>query len=291
MFERYSEKARRVMFFARYEASQYGSAHIETEHLLLGVLREDPRLLNWEPGVRREIEAEMKIRERVSTSVEVPLSQECIHVLNYAAEEAAKMGNRRVEPAHLLLAILREEKCLAARFLSKHAVTFDVLREKITARMPPETETGTEGASPAFVVQQPHALSQARLGTALDDFVATWQARDPKKLASFFATHGQFWDIRGELWLGPAQAEKGLAIHFASAEEMELEPDIRDVTFVTAEAAVATLVWKTEAEAKKRSVAAPRMVLVLRDARPGWLIVSAHLSLLQPNGSSEKRKH
>ena len=42
MFERYTEKARRSIFFARYEASQFGSPSIETEHLLLGLLREDP---------------------------------------------------------------------------------------------------------------------------------------------------------------------------------------------------------------------------------------------------------
>ena len=44
MFERYTEKSRRVIFFARYEASQYGSPYIETEHLLLGLLRESPDL-------------------------------------------------------------------------------------------------------------------------------------------------------------------------------------------------------------------------------------------------------
>ena len=41
MFERYTEKCRRVIFFARYEASQFGSPYIETEHILLGLLRED----------------------------------------------------------------------------------------------------------------------------------------------------------------------------------------------------------------------------------------------------------
>jgi ATP-dependent Clp protease ATP-binding subunit ClpC len=41
MFERYTPKARRAIFFARYEASQYGSPYIESEHLLLGVMRED----------------------------------------------------------------------------------------------------------------------------------------------------------------------------------------------------------------------------------------------------------
>ena len=45
MFERYTEKARRVIFFARYEASQFGSPCIETEHLLLGLLREDKALV------------------------------------------------------------------------------------------------------------------------------------------------------------------------------------------------------------------------------------------------------
>ena len=44
MFEKYTEKARRVIFFARYEASQFGQPYIETEHLLLGILREDKAL-------------------------------------------------------------------------------------------------------------------------------------------------------------------------------------------------------------------------------------------------------
>ena len=44
MFERYTEKARRVIFFARYEASQFGAQAIEAEHILLGLLREDKQL-------------------------------------------------------------------------------------------------------------------------------------------------------------------------------------------------------------------------------------------------------
>jgi Clp amino terminal domain, pathogenicity island component len=49
MFERYSEKARRVIFFSRYEASQFGSPKIDTEHLLLGLIREDKALYRWLP--------------------------------------------------------------------------------------------------------------------------------------------------------------------------------------------------------------------------------------------------
>ncbi len=64
MFERYTEKARRVIFFARYEASQFGSPYIETEHLLLGLLREDKGLTNRfmrshsaVESIRRQIES------------------------------------------------------------------------------------------------------------------------------------------------------------------------------------------------------------------------------------------
>src|SRR2546430_9271180 len=79
MFERYTERARRVLFFARYEASQLGSISIETEHLLLGLIREGKGLtsrifarshLSLE-NIRKEIEGRTVFREKVSTSVEI----------------------------------------------------------------------------------------------------------------------------------------------------------------------------------------------------------------------------
>ena len=98
MFERYTEKARRVIFFARYEASQFGSPYIETEHLLLGLLREDKALTNRflrshasVESIRKQIEGHTTIREKVSTSVDLPLSNECKRVLAYAAEEAERL--------------------------------------------------------------------------------------------------------------------------------------------------------------------------------------------------------
>src|SRR6266849_1488582 len=118
MFERYTEKARRVIFFARYEASQYGSAYIATEHLLLGLLREDRalaiRFLGPGPtsvgeSIRSEIEGQTTQRERISTSVEMPLSDECKKVLNFAAEEADRLRNRHVGTEHLLVGLLRVE--------------------------------------------------------------------------------------------------------------------------------------------------------------------------------------
>lgn len=93
MFELYTEKARRSIFFTRYEASQFGSPDIETEHLLLGLLRENRELVRLLPpgsaeSIRKQIEAHTVIRQKVSTSVDLPLSDECKRVLAYGAEEA-----------------------------------------------------------------------------------------------------------------------------------------------------------------------------------------------------------
>ena len=124
MFERYTERARRVIFFARYEAAQFGSTIIESEHLLLGLIREDHNLIDRFirnhsaiESIRIEIEGRTTFREKVSTSIDLPLSNECIRILAYAAEETERLKHRHIGTEHLLLGILREEKCLAAEIL------------------------------------------------------------------------------------------------------------------------------------------------------------------------------
>ena len=133
MFERYTEKARRVIFFARYEASQFGSPYIETEHLLLGLLREDKALTNRflrshasVESIRKQIEGHTTIREKVSTSVDLPLSNECKRVLAFAAEEAERLSHKHIGTEHLLLGLLREEKCFAAEILHERGLRLPV---------------------------------------------------------------------------------------------------------------------------------------------------------------------
>lgn len=139
MFERYTEKARRVVFFARYEASQFGSPYIEPEHLLLGLLREDkalPTRLFRSFGsvgkIRQQIEAHTFIREKVSTSVDLPLSNECKRVLAYAAEEAERLSHRHIGSEHLLLGLLRETNSFAAQLLNSEGVFLDRAREFVS---------------------------------------------------------------------------------------------------------------------------------------------------------------
>ena len=139
MFERYTEKARRTIFFGRYEASQFGSPFIETEHLLLGLLREDKALANRflhshaaVESIRKQIEERTAPGEKVSTSVDLPLSHECKRVLAYGAQEAERLNQERIGTEHLLLGLLREEKCFAARLLHEQGLTKKVDRSPKT---------------------------------------------------------------------------------------------------------------------------------------------------------------
>src|ERR1700722_2418149 len=83
MFERYTETARKVIFYARYAGSQFGVEYIDTEHLLLGILRADPPLARRVfktqqsiESVREQIEKQSPAREKISASIDMPLSLE-----------------------------------------------------------------------------------------------------------------------------------------------------------------------------------------------------------------------
>src|ERR1700675_1627344 len=177
VFERYTEKARRVIFFARYEASQYGSPYIETEHLLLGLMREDKALANRFlrshgsiESIRKEIEQRITIRERISTSVEVPLSQESKRILNFATEEAERLGHKHVGTEHLLLGILREEKCFGAEILQERGLRLSTLREEL-ARSAGEKAPATRPKETSLLAEFSRDLTQAALEGQLDPLV------------------------------------------------------------------------------------------------------------------------
>jgi ATP-dependent Clp protease ATP-binding subunit ClpC len=169
MFERYTEKARRVIFFARYEASQCGSPYIETEHLLMGLLREDKALTNRflrshisVESIRREIEAHTTLREKVSTSVDLRLSNESKRVLAYAAEEAERLGHKHIGTEHLLLGLLREEGCFAAELLNERNVKLDKVREEL-AHVTHEPEVRRPAAEALPLAEISRDLTQAAI--------------------------------------------------------------------------------------------------------------------------------
>ena len=133
MFERYTEPARRAIFFARYEASQVGSRTIETEHLLLGLLREDPFLRAQIDAakIRQSIEAKASLKAKISTSLDLPLNHEAKRVLAYGAEESERLRHPLIGCLHLALGLFRESGSFAAQLLQEQ----ELKKETIVARL------------------------------------------------------------------------------------------------------------------------------------------------------------
>jgi ATP-dependent Clp protease ATP-binding subunit ClpC len=139
MFEKYTERARRVLFFARYEASQFGSVNINTDHVLLGLIREGKGLTNRifahfhvsPEDLRKEIEGRAVFREKVSTTVEIPFTNETMRVLTYAADEATRLKHDYIGTEHLLLGLLREESSPASTSLIQKGMCLDAVRDRV----------------------------------------------------------------------------------------------------------------------------------------------------------------
>jgi ATP-dependent Clp protease ATP-binding subunit ClpC len=137
VFEKFTEKAKRVLFLARYEASQVGDKVIGTEHLLLGLLKEGDEVirevfsrLNIDmDSLRSELEDRGPSRERTAPSVEIPFSEETKRVLSYAEEEAERLMHPHIGSEHLLLGLLREENSTAGRMLFEKGMRLYAVRE------------------------------------------------------------------------------------------------------------------------------------------------------------------
>ena len=275
MFERYTEKARRVIFFARFEASQYGSPYIETEHLLLGLLREDRALAKWfpgesnvEPGIRTEIEAQITQRKRISTAVEVPLTEECKKVLNLAGEEADRLGQRHVGTEHVLVALIRVEGSLAATLLRKRGLKPEAIREQL-AKTPSSISVGAS--------TEP---SRGAIAT-LDSFLAGLKWLSSEELISFFATNAEFIDASGKRW-NREEIWKGFEMLFAPYAKKNATHVVEGMLAETRELFVAVVLWKNALLASEQRAWMHRMSVVLLTGADCWEILLLQITPIQP---------
>jgi ATP-dependent Clp protease ATP-binding subunit ClpC len=178
MFERYTEKARRVLFFARYEASQLGSPHIETEHLLLGLIREDktltarflPKSNTTLQDIRKEIEGRTIVREKISTSLDLPFSEESKSVLNYAAEESDRLSHNHIGPEHILLGLLCEEQSIASEILREHGIRPGMVRDELS-RDSSEKHFPNKPKETLSLIEFSRDLTEAANNNALDPLI------------------------------------------------------------------------------------------------------------------------
>jgi hypothetical protein len=273
VFERYTEKARRVIFYARYEASNYGSRYIETEHLLLGLLREDRALAKWFPGqanvepeIRSEIEKRTTRGKRFSTSVELPLSAECKKVLNLAGETAERLGHRRVETEHILIAILRVESSVAAQILIARGLNPGPIHAGI-AKAP----------SPTYLS---HARTSALL--TLESFLAGLKRLNSEELITFFAKNAEFIDASGKRW-NREEIWKGLETLFTPYAKKNASYVVEATLAETGELFVATVLWKNALLASEQRAWMQRMSFVLLTGADDWEILLAQVTPVQPS--------
>jgi ATP-dependent Clp protease ATP-binding subunit ClpC len=151
MFERYTDTARRVIYSARFFASESGSGCIEPEHILLAILREEPNVFrpwlrsdNEYEALRLELEGRATGQEKIPDSVDIPLSAASKRVLAHAAEETERLRHENIQPSHLLAGLLSEPNSPAARALAGVGVEIQQVRMVFVASLKeshrPETD-------------------------------------------------------------------------------------------------------------------------------------------------------
>lgn len=227
--------ARRVIFFARYEASQLGAREIGSEHLLLGLLREDhalTRLIGLPPtalhSMREEIARERPPGEKIPGSVALPLSQESKRILAFAAKEAERLSDKHIGTEHLLLGILREQQGLAAPILSRRGIRLEEVREKLfqaknekITPLRPETSLLGEFLHDVTSEAEEQKLDpligrEAELGRVVE--ILCFRSRNNPVLV-------------GEAGVGKSALVEGLAMRIAAGEVPERLADKRILTF------------------------------------------------------------
>jgi ornithine carbamoyltransferase len=132
MWQRFTERARKVVFYAQEEAGHLGENYVSTEHLLLGLVRENDSVaarvlhrMNVSLGrIRHEIERQVS-RGDGRQGQDMQLTPRAKSVIDMAYDEARTLNNNYIGTEHLLLGLIREEEGLAGRVLIKLGVTLE----------------------------------------------------------------------------------------------------------------------------------------------------------------------
>ncbi|MCU0317237.1 MAG: ATP-dependent Clp protease ATP-binding subunit [Fimbriimonadaceae bacterium] len=154
MWQRFTERARKVVFYAQEEAQKFGEGYVSTEHLLLGLVRETDsvaarvleRLGVSLNRIRSEVEKQLP-RGESRPSQDMTLTPRAKRVIDLAYDEARNLNNNYIGTEHLLLGLIREGDGLAGRVLAKLGVELDRARREVMALQDNETQTRSSGSS------------------------------------------------------------------------------------------------------------------------------------------------
>ncbi len=179
MWQRFTERARKVVFYAQEEAQKFGEGYVSTEHLLLGLVRESDsvaaRVLE-KLGVslnRIRVEVEKQLpRGDARPSQDMTLTPRAKRVIDLAYDEARNLNNNYIGTEHLLLGLIREGDGLAGRVLAKLGVELERARREVMALQDNESQQKSGSASGSGSSRgngSPSGASAAKTAT-LDEF-------------------------------------------------------------------------------------------------------------------------
>jgi ATP-dependent Clp protease ATP-binding subunit ClpC len=159
MFERFTERARKVIVLAREEAARLMHEHLGTEHLLLGLLREGggvaTAVLQQRLGIQLA-EAKFEVEGRITKGVkklalgEIPFTPRARRVLEFSVEEANLMGHNYIGTEHILLGLIREKDGVAASILNEMQVNLTEVRQEIMNFLQQTSSEAEEARTPAL---------------------------------------------------------------------------------------------------------------------------------------------
>jgi len=156
MWQRFTERARKVVFYAQEEAQKFGEGYVSTEHLLLGLVRESDSVaarvleklgvsLN---RVRSEVEKQLP-RGDARPSQDMTLTPRAKRVIDLAYDEARSLNNNYIGTEHLLLGLIREGDGLAGRVLAKLGVELERARTEVMSLQDTESQSKPGGRQTA----------------------------------------------------------------------------------------------------------------------------------------------
>ena len=175
MFERFTDRARKVMALANQEAQRFNHEYIGTEHILLGLVKEGSGvganvLKNLDVDLRKvrlEVEKLVKSGPDMVTIGKLPQTPRAKKVIEYAIEEARSLNHNYVGTEHLLLGLLREHDGVAAQVLMNLGLKLEEVREEVLNLL----GASVENEEPASPSEKPSTASKGKSKTpALDSF-------------------------------------------------------------------------------------------------------------------------
>src|SRR3989449_4577100 len=173
MFERFTDRARKVMALANQEAQRFNHEYIGTEHILLGLVKEGSGvganvLKNLDVDLRKvrlEVEKLVKAGPEMVTMGKLPQTPRAKKVIEYAIEEARNLNHNYVGTEHLLLGLLREQDGVAAQVLMNLGLKVEDVREEVLNLL----GAGVENEEPKAQEKQQGTKGKSKT-PALDSF-------------------------------------------------------------------------------------------------------------------------